>query len=178
MIYFTADTHFFHSNIINLSDRPFKNIDEMNSTLIRNWNSYVTNFDEIYILGDFIFKGDAKQANSLLKVLNGKKYLIIGNHDKYLNDETFDKSAFEWIKDYYVLNYKKRKFVLFHYPILEWSGFFKEDIHLYGHVHNSSKDPAQRKRLSILGKNAYNVGVDVNNYFPVSIENIIKNIDK
>ena len=50
MIYFTADTHFFHSNIINLCDRPFKNVDEMNKVLIRNWNSYITELDEIYIL--------------------------------------------------------------------------------------------------------------------------------
>lgn len=178
MIYFTADTHFFHSNIINLSKRPFKDIDEMNRILIQNWNSYVTQYDEIYILGDFIFKGDAQQANKLLKTLNGKKYLIRGNHDNYLNDDNFDKDAFEWIKDYHVLDYKKRKFVLFHYPILEWAGFFRDSIHLYGHVHNSVKDPEQKKRLDILGKHALNVGVDVNNFFPVSIENIIKKINK
>ena len=86
MIYFTADTHFFHSNIINLCDRPFKNVDEMNKVLIRNWNSYITELDEIYILGDFLFKGTGGQANAILNTLNGKKYLIRGNHDKFLND--------------------------------------------------------------------------------------------
>lgn len=113
MIYFTADTHFFHSNIINLCDRPFKNVDEMNKVLIRNWNSYITELDEIYILGDFLFKGTGSQANAILNTLKGKKYLIRGNHDKFLNDENFDMSAFEWVKDYFVLNYKKMKFVLF-----------------------------------------------------------------
>ena len=53
MIYFTADTHFCHSNIINLSNRPFRDIDTMNKQLIQNWNAYVTDRDEIYILGDF-----------------------------------------------------------------------------------------------------------------------------
>ena len=107
--------------------------------------------------------------------MKGKKYLIRGNHDKFLNDENFDAGAFEWVKDYFVLNYKKMKFILFHYPILEWDGFFKGSVHLYGHVHNSGKDPGQNnKRLSILGNNAFNVGVDVNNFFPVSIETIIK----
>ena len=174
MIYFTADTHFFHSNIINLCDRPFKNVDEMNKVLIRNWNSYITELDEIYILGDFLFKGTGAQANAILNTLKGKKYLIRGNHDKFLNDENFDMSAFEWVKDYFVLNYKKMKFVLFHYPILEWDGFFKDSVHLYGHVHNSGKDPGQNKRLSVLENKAFNVGVDVNNFFPVSIETIIK----
>lgn len=174
MIYFTADTHFYHSNIIRLSNRPFKDIDEMNHMLIRNWNSYITNNDEIYILGDFIYKGNGKQANALLSRLHGKKYLIKGNHDNFLNDPNFDITLFEWVKDYYVLDYKKIKFVLFHYPILEWAGYFRNSIHLYGHVHNACKDPLQKARLDILGDKAINVGVDVNNYFPISIEDILK----
>lgn len=178
MIYFTSDTHFFHSNIINLADRPFENCNEMNYCLIRNWNSYVSDNDEIYILGDFAYKGDATKVNEILRKLKGKKYLIKGNHDKYLNQEEFEKNAFEWIKDYYVLNYKKEKFVLFHYPILEWDGYFKGVAHLYGHVHNCNKDKQQTDRLkTILGDKAYNVGVDTNNYFPISIENIIKKLN-
>lgn len=177
MIYFTSDTHFHHSNIINLCDRPFYNVEQMNQTLIRNWNSYVSNHDEIYILGDFSFATDGR-VNQTLKNLNGKKYLIKGNHDKYLKSDDFDTSLFEWIKDYYVLNYKKVKFILFHYPILEWDGYFKDNIHLYGHVHNSNKDNEQNARLKVLGKRAYNVGVDVNNFFPISIEKIIEIVNQ
>lgn len=176
MIYFTSDTHFYHRNIINLNNRPFKDCDHMNRVLIRNWNSYVTDRDEIYILGDFVHKGRTIEINKILKMLNGKKYLIKGNHDNFINDEEFDQTAFEWIKDYYVLNYKKQKFILFHYPILEWDGYFGDAIHLYGHVHNSSKNQDQRKRLEVLGDRAFNVGVDVNNYFPVSIESILKKV--
>ncbi len=145
MIYFTADTHFYHSNVINLNNRPFKNLDDMHRSLIRNWNSYISDRDEIYILGDLIHKGNGMEANEILKKLKGKKYLIRGNHDKYVNDENFNTQQFEWIKDYYVLDYKKRKFVLFHYPILEWDGYFRDSIHLYGHVHNCSKDPIQKE---------------------------------
>jgi len=174
MIYFTSDTHFYHSNIINLNDRPFSNLDDMHRTLIQNWNAYVSERDEIYILGDFTFNSTGDEANRILKRLKGKKYLIRGNHDKFLKDDAFDTSAFEWIKDYYVLDYKKLKFVLFHYPILEWQGFFGDAIHLYGHVHNSNKDPKQASRLKVLTSRAINVGVDVNNYFPISIEQILK----
>ncbi|MCL2527058.1 MAG: metallophosphoesterase family protein [Defluviitaleaceae bacterium] len=174
MIYFTADTHFYHSNIINLNSRPFANMEEMHRVLIQNWNAYVSDHDEIYILGDFMFNGTGEEANRILKRLRGKKYLIRGNHDKFLKDDNFDCSAFEWVKDYYVLDYKKRKYVLFHYPILEWQGFFGDAVHLYGHVHNSSKDPAQAKRLEILTHRAMNVGVDVNEYFPVSIDRVLK----
>lgn len=178
MIYFTSDTHFCHSNIINLSQRPFRHVDEMNQCLIQNWNAYLSEYDEIYILGDFAYKGATGAVNNILTRLKGKKYLIRGNHDLFIDDVSFDTSAFEWIKDYYVLDYKKLKFVLFHYPILEWQGFFGDAIHLYGHVHNSSKSPEQAKRLSVLGPRAVNVGVDVNDYFPVSIESILKRVIK
>lgn len=145
----------------------------MNNVLIQNWNSYITDHDEVYVLGDFLFGGTGKDANNILHRLKGKKYLIIGNHDKFLKDVNFDTAYFEWIQDYFVLDYQKQKFILFHYPILEWQGYFRDTIHLYGHVHNSGKDINQKKRLDVLGNKAYNVGVDVNNYCPVSIKEII-----
>ena len=174
MIYFTADTHFDHSNIISHNERPFKDVNQMNEKIIQNWNTCINENDEIYVLGDFTFNGNGSDANNILKRLNGIKYLIKGNHDKFVDDELFDKKYFEWIKDYYVLDYQKMKFVLFHYPILEWAGFFKDSIHLYGHVHNCSKHKEQQKRLNILGKMAINVGVDVNNFSPISIEKILR----
>ena len=96
----------------------------MNDTLIHNWNAYVTDYDEIYILGDFLYKGNGSDANKILRRLAGKKYLIRGNHDKFLDDPEFDTTLFEWVRSYYELEYQKQKFVLFHYPILEWQGFF------------------------------------------------------
>ena len=174
MIYFTSDTHFYHANIINLSARPFHNYEEMHHTLINNWNAVVSDKDEIYILGDFIHKGNGLDANKVLTRLNGRKYLIRGNHDKYIEDDTLNKKHFEWMKDYDVLDYEKTKFVLCHYPIVEWDGFCKGSIHLYGHVHNSRKDPVQASRLEALGDRAFNVGVDVNNFFPVSIDSIMR----
>ena len=173
MLYFTADTHFYHANIINICKRPFENVEQMNLALIQNWNSCVNYDDEIYILGDFMFK-DGVKANNLLQRLNGKKYLVRGNHDRFIEEETFIQNNFEWIKDYYVLNYQRTKIVLFHYPIVEWDGYFKDAIHLHGHVHNCMRNADQKKRVSVLGKKAVNVGVDVNDFKPVSIEKILK----
>ncbi|MDR1540970.1 MAG: hypothetical protein LBU32_23825 [Clostridiales bacterium] len=99
--------------------------------------------------------------------------MIRGNHDKFLGSQDFDLSCFEWVKDYFELNYKKRKFVLFHYPIYEWNGFFKESVHLYGHVHNSEFVGGRERGTEMLGVNAVNVGVDVNDFYPVSIERIL-----
>jgi len=168
MIYFTADTHFFHKSIIGCCDRPFESVEEMNQVLARNWNSVVAKRDEIYILGDFAYRAKAGEVNRLLASLNGRKYLIKGNHDDFLEDNGFVPSAFEWVKDYYVLRHERRKFVLFHYPILEWDGFFHDAIHLYGHVHNNGTSIEQHERFSL------NVGVDVNDFLPVSIKTVLE----
>jgi hypothetical protein len=58
------------------------------------------------------------------------------------------------MKDYYLLVYQKRKFALFHYPILEWDGFFHDSIHLYGHVHNGGRNPGYMEPFRRLGKRA------------------------
>ena len=174
MIYFTADNHFCHGNIIGSCYRPFKDVQEMNREMIKRWNSYVTDHDEVYVLGDFLYKGTAIEANKILGQLKGKKYLIRGNHEKYLDDPKFRLGAFEWVKEYYILNYEGIEFVLFHYPILQWHKSHRGSIHLYGHVHNNAdKDPDFGEKLRMLGSRAINVGVDVNDFYPVSIKRII-----
>jgi calcineurin-like phosphoesterase family protein len=146
----------------------------MHKTLIDNWNSLITDQDDIYILGDFVFKGKGQEANEILKTLKGKKYLIKGNHEKYLDDPSFNPMVFEWIKDYHTLIHENRKIILFHYPILEWDGFFHNAIHLYGHVHNGGNNPGYQEKFKMLGPKAINVGVDVNNFYPVSIQKVIQ----
>jgi calcineurin-like phosphoesterase family protein len=158
-----------------MNNRPFENIAEMNEALIANWNAVVRKDDDVYILGDFLYKGTAIQANKILKQLKGKKYLIKGNHDEYLDDNDFDVSAFEWVKEYHALSYGDTRFVLFHYPILEWQFYRKKSIHLYGHVHNNvGRIPEDVARFACLGNRAFNVGVDVNNFYPVSAKEILK----
>jgi len=165
MIYFTADTHFCHAKVIDMCKRPFENIEEMTETLIERWNDRVKVNDDIYILGDFIHRGNGIDANEILCRLNGRKYLIKGNHDEFLKEKAFNNSLLEFVKDYHVLKYHKKKFVLFHYPILEWDGFFRDSVHLYGHLHNHTKSHHQR---------AINVGVDVQDFRPVSIDEVIE----
>lgn len=174
MIYFIADTHFGHENILKLSQRPFNNIQEHDETLIHNWNNIIHKKDEVYILGDLVMSNDGQYANQLLAKLNGKKYLIVGNHDDYLNDPKFNKSLFEWIKPYHEFKYNHIRFVLFHYPILEWNGFYKNTIHLYGHVHNTNVDYFRRT----LDKRALNVGVDMTGFRPISIDEVIETTKK
>lgn len=174
MIYFTADLHFGHANIIQHCQRPFTSANEMDAVLTRNWNSTVSKNDDVYIIGDLTMKA-AAEAHHYLSALNGRKYFIRGNHDKFLNGFEPYSDDFVWIKDYYVLKYEGRKFVLFHYPIAEWEGFFRGAIHLYGHVHNSS---VSAERLNLITGLAFNVGVDCNGFHPISIDKIIEKSGK
>ena len=118
MIYFISDTHFCHKNIIKGCNRPFENVTQMNDAMIANWNRVVGSADEVYMLGDFCYKGTIEQTHEILDLLNGKKHLIIGNHDLYLKKQDFNKSAFTSISHYHELSYLDARFILFHYPII------------------------------------------------------------
>ena len=169
MIYFTADLHFGHSKIINHCSRPFQNAEEMDKTLIKNWNNTVSCDDETYILGDFTMRG-GMFANEILRLLNGKKYFIKGNHDRFCFNEAFDNNLVEWTKDYYMLEYETFQFVLFHYPIEHWWRIKSGAIHLHGHSHNGLE-----YNLSAIekGNKRFDVGVDANNYRPISVDEVI-----
>lgn len=58
VIYYTADQHFGHSNIIRFCERPFSTVEEMDEVLINNWNETVSDNDIVYILGDLVFRSD------------------------------------------------------------------------------------------------------------------------
>ncbi len=78
-IFYIADTHFSHDNIIHFCERPFKNIDEMDETLINNWNAVVGDDDVVIHLGDVFWRYD--RAKVIAPRLKGTKLLIRGNHD-------------------------------------------------------------------------------------------------
>ncbi|MCI8273292.1 MAG: hydrolase [Clostridia bacterium] len=172
-IFVTSDLHFGHKNIIKYENRPHNTIEEMDKDLISKWNSVVKENDTVYILGDFSwYKGE--QTNEILKQLNGRKTLIVGNHDEiFLKDKKFDKSLFEEIIMYKQVKHNKKVFVLFHYPIAEYNGKMNGYIHLYGHIHSMNLELEKE-----LGELCHNVGVDRNNYTPVNIERYIGGTDE
>ena len=167
LIFFTSDQHFCHANIIKMCERPFADLAEMHATLIENWNAVVGKNDEVYILGDFQYKGSGQSATNILNKLSGKKHLIKGNHEKYLNSPQFDHTLYEWIKEYYELIYKDARFILFHFPILEWAHYWRKSVYLYGHNHRPRKPVSEH-----WDKRAINVGVDVNRFCPISADEI------
>ena len=90
---YVADLHFGHANVIKHDGRPYSNVDEMDEDLIKKWNSVVKDTDEVYIIGDLTYR-NGKPVSWYAKQLKGKKYLILGNHDKLDSD---DRKYFEKI---------------------------------------------------------------------------------
>lgn len=80
MIYFTSDHHFGHENIIRLCGRPFDSVKEMNDAMVERWNNVVADEDTVYVVGDFAL-GKISETLQYVGKLNGKKILIVGNHD-------------------------------------------------------------------------------------------------
>lgn len=161
-IWFTSDQHFFHTNIINYANRPFKDVEEMNETLIKNYQEEVKPGDQVYFLGDFAFTDHEK----ILRRLNGAKYLVRGNHDQKISDSKFLQWGFHWVKDVFELklNQNNEKFSIWlsHYAHLTWPKKHYGTWHLFGHSHGK-----------IIGQGlSTDVGVDCWNYYPISLEEL------
>lgn len=137
--FFISDTHWNHRNIIKYSNRPFKDIQEMNEILIDNWNRNVRPEDNIWHLGDFAFM-KVEQIQQLLPRLNGYKMFIAGNHDQEImkNQEMLlGRNLFTSIGRYAEFNHNNQFFVLFHYGQRVWNKSHHGSIQLHGHSHGS-----------------------------------------
>jgi calcineurin-like phosphoesterase family protein len=155
MIWFTADHHFYHENIIVHCGRPFKNEDHMRRVLLGKFNSLVSPEDVTYFLGDFCWIKSKGLMELLLRKMNGVKVLVLGNHDK-LEPFTFVELGFHSVHTSLVVE----EFTLVHDPAL--SVLDRGKPFLCGHVHELFKRQ----------KNVLNVGVDVWDFCPVPIDKV------
>lgn len=170
--FFTADTHFGHTRIMEYSHRPFKSAEEMDEALVANWNAVVRSGDTVYFVGDLSFR-DHKNTAWLLSRLNGNIGLILGNHDKKLQlSEVLRRFVF--VKDLYTVKVEDpdvdgrsrgiQRIVLCHYAMRVWEAMHYGAWHLYGHSHGSLPDDPRAK--------AFDVGVDCHGYKPISYERV------
>ena len=167
-IWFTADLHFGHEAVIRMQNRPFENADEMDHALIDNINECVRPEDTLYILGDVSHHISPEETAALLKKIHCYKYLLLGNHDVTGDPERcrYDESLFEWTGYYRKINAYDLKIVMMHYPLMTWHKISAGSVMLHGHIHSDGTYNLENIRNGI---RRYDVGVDANNYFPVSI---------
>lgn len=162
MRYYIADLHFFHENLNTTMDcRGFSSADAMNAYIVDQWNHKVKPGDEVIILGD-VSLGTAEQTGSILRCLNGKLFLIEGNHDHFVRHRKFDTDVFEWIKPYEELRDHKRKVILCHYPVFCYNGQYRRGpdgtpltYMLYGHVHNTRDEVLVNEFINRTAQTSY-----------------------
>lgn len=175
-LFFTSDTHFGHQNILQYSQRPFKSTTEMDETMIANWNKVVGPEDTVFHLGDFAF-GEPKRIKEIVDQLNGRIVFIKGNHDKHLDKLT---DVFDGIYAQITLVIEGQRVLLNHYPFLCYEGTYsssKPTWQLFGHLHlKPNGNGADFSRVQWCFPYQYDVGVDLNNYTPVSWQQVRERI--
>lgn len=188
MRFYIADLHFFHKNVIAFDRRKFASVEDMNDFLIKQWNAKVRKNDEVVVLGDFSF-GDYKETCKILRQLNGKIFLLKGNHDRFIEKgKTLPK--IQWIKDYAEMNDCGKKVILSHYPIMFYNKAYNQvngkDITfmLCGHIHNTAEQDlldsfsqqARKKHngTRFIPSNVINCFCGYSNYTPLTLDEWVK----
>ena len=172
MIFFTADLHLGHANIIKHCGRPFSSVEEMDEHLISAWNSRVRSSDTVYIIGDLIFRSRAS-PDSYLSRLRGKKHLILGNHDKDWIKKTDMSQHFILVERFAEISNGQHKITLCHYPLMSWKHISKGSYMIHGHIHNN-RDAIYFSLMKEM-PNILNAGVEINDYRPVEFDELAKN---
>ncbi len=171
MIYYIADPHFGHENIIRLCDRPFESVEEMDRIMIENWNRRVHGNDRVYVLGDMFYHCEPDRVTWVLGQLKGRKTLIVGNHDGSWMSKVPVNEYFEQVEMMMEV-WDTHICTLCHYPMLSWRKQ-KTSYMIYGHIHNNTEEdywPLIRARDHML-----NAGVEINSYMPVTFDELVSN---
>jgi calcineurin-like phosphoesterase family protein len=172
VIFFTADLHLGHKNIIKHCDRPFSSVNEMDEHLITAWNSHVQPDDSVYIIGDFIFRSTISPTNYLSR-LNGKKHLLLGNHDTNWIKKVDLTKYFATVDRFLEISDGQHYITLCHYPLMSWNRMSKGGYMIHGHIHNNRNAfyfPMLKQMPNLL-----NAGVDINGFSPVTLDELVKN---
>lgn len=151
-VFLYSDPHFGHSNIIEYESRPFDNVEQMNETLITNWNETVSSEDMVYVLGDISFYNFSK-TEEIIKGLNGRKRLLLGNHDRHRSLTWWKNTGFEEVYEYPICY---GGFYWFsHEPM--YINSHMPYVNVHGHIHGQKYE----------SKQYVNVSVEHTNYAPV-----------
>lgn len=159
-----SDTHFYHDRIIGYCQRPFQTTEEMNQVIIKNWNQVIARDDIVYVLGDFCF-GNKEMLKEIVSQLNGRKVLILGNHDRLTKGAYLD-AGFETVTKCPMI--VDADFILSHQPIQGDLGKF---YNIHGHRHKLPNEVQFSPRH-------FDIGVDDHNFFPHNLDTVIKTLYK
>lgn len=190
--FFISDTHFFHQNILTFKDSSgslirgsrFKSVEEMNDTIVENWNRVVRPQDKVYHLGD-VFCGvrNPSQATELIGRLNGHLALYLGNHD-HIDQPAYRR--FRYVELWSGGRFKPQNFVCSHIPLRQ-DQMRDGEFNVHGHIHQNlvrfyppgqcpCPDGCNGCEQPEYDPHYINVCVEQTNYTPVSMDEIIARI--
>jgi len=176
-IYYCSDHHFYHKlmwNSVKISG--ISEVDEINKELVRRHNLKVQPEDTVYFLGDVIFCKAGLLSSYMEETvgqMNGHKRLILGNHD-YRNAQRAEFTKyFETIREAETINDSDEIVHLFHYPILSWWNKQRGSYHIHGHLHGNRN--CQEFKVLRLEERALSACLEINNYEPCTLEEVIYN---
>lgn len=157
-----SDPHFYSEAIISHGKRPFKNAAEMNNALIENYNSVVGKQDICYWLGDVMYGATKERVSAVLRQLHGRKFLILGNHDRGHSVTWWESCGFEKVFNHPI--YDAEQYIMLSHEPLEEFGNFAPIVNIHGHIHIQDYDFPIHDRC-------INVSVEKTNYRPVPLNN-------
>lgn len=173
-VFFTSDTHFGHTKMIEYAHRPFTSNEDMTERLIENWNNKVGKDDIVFHLGDFALGKEDVWCNVLPR-LNGTIYLVVGNHDRQ-NWKPIYEQYFKYCSYEMFIKVEDYKILLTHCPYLCFPHSDKGEYsywNLHGHVHTGPlSESSDEVRMPLRFPTQYDVGVDNNNFAPISFEEV------
>jgi calcineurin-like phosphoesterase family protein len=188
MIYFTADTHFGHKNLVrgctswvNKNQcRDFSSLLEHDEFLIKSINSSVGYEDTLYHLGDWSFGGFENIERFSRRINCQNVHLILGNHDTHIAENREDsQELFSSVQHYAEVTIEGQTIVLSHWPMKIWNGYHKGWWHLHGHCHNNLKPDEWWTRMTHKERRkTMDVGVDTNNFRVWSFEELKRIMSK
>lgn len=163
MIYFTADLHLGHKNILKYCGRDFVNVEDMDLIITRNFVSVLSKGDILFMLGDISFS--STRAEKFLKTINElgvQIHYIWGNHDKGSKVKRTIRENVEWYGERKDIKTNGQRITLSHYKMWDWYKSNKDSWLLYGHSHGGSNELYK----------SMDVGVDCHKFYPVSLHSI------
>ena len=176
MNFYISDLHLGDERVFALCRRPFSSLDEMESAFVKRWNEKVACDDDVYILGD-LGNGSAEKIAAFFSKVKGKKHLIVGNHDEDAIEGIASTGLFVSIERLAYVDDCHRKVCVCHYPLMDWFSGKETIYHVYGHIHNKTKENGQMYadiKSYYADKPAFNASADVVGFEPVTLDELIK----
>ncbi|MCR3761056.1 metallophosphoesterase [Clostridium felsineum] len=166
-VFIIADTHFGDENIIAYEKRPFSSVEDMDNKMITLWNSVVDKEDTVFHLGDVGVYQLSKMKN-IIEKLNGKKVLVMGNHDNYLTLNEWFECGFEEVYKYPIIY---NEFVVMQHEPPQYINAETPFFYIYGHVHGTDMYKSVTKKSAC-------VSVERWKYMPIDFNDLKERIDK